>query len=167
MVLETQGPGGTQRWLRLQRDPEAFFATVLEMTARAVQAPVAVISIITASRYQFRFAHGLSPSVEAPCELPFIESPCRHVAEMGRPLIINDVLAHPLVRSSSMVSDLGIAAYLGEPMHDENGKSVGSFCVFDRHARDWTEDEVRLVSINAVLVERALNWPDGLTVPDF
>lgn len=160
-----ESSGSSPRWLHLQRDPDAFFATVLEMTARAVNTPAAVISVITEARYQIRFAHGLTSSVTAPCELPFIETPCRLVAEMGRPLIINDVLSHPVARSSPLVKDLGIAAYLGEPLHDENGRSVGSFCVFDRHARDWTEADSQMVSINAVLIERALNWPDGVSVP--
>lgn len=149
------------RWLELQRDPETFFETLLEMTTRSLAAPAAVISIITEERYVVRFAYGLPPEKPAPLELPMMNSPCRDVARMGRGLVLNDVLANQAVRTSPLVQDLGIAAYLGEPMHDERGNSVGAFCVYDRMARDWTKDEQRMISINAVLAERALNWPDG------
>ena len=154
------------RWLELQRDPDVFFGTLLEMTARSMATSAAVISIITAERYLVRFAHGLPPGKSAPLELPMMNSPCRDVTRMGRRLVINDVLANQAVRTSPLVQDLGIAAYLGEPLHNTEGASVGAFCVFDASARDWTEAEQRMMSINAVLVERALNWPDGLeTLP--
>lgn len=152
----------TSRWLELQRDPDGFFETLLAMTARSLTVPAAVISIITAERYVIRFAHGLPPEKRAPLELPMINSPCRDVSRMGRKLVINDVLANHAVRTSPLVTDLGIAAYLGEPLHDEQGTSVGAFCVFEGKARDWSEADQRMLSMSAVLAERALNWPDGL-----
>ena len=150
------------RWLELQRDPDLFFETLLEMTARSMGVAAAVISIITADRYVVRFAHGLPPEKAAPIELPMMNSPCRDVTRMGRRLVVNDVLANQALRTSPLVQDLGIASYLGEPLRDTRGSSVGAFCIFDRTARDWTEAEQRMMSINALLAERALNWPDGL-----
>lgn len=149
------------RWLEHQHDPAAFLDTILEMTARALNVPAAMISALFPDRQEVRALHGRFGELTAPCAIPLSHSICKHVVGMGRPLIVRDALAHPLVKDNRGVRENGIAAYIGEPLHDRHGRPVGSFCVMDRNANDWTDAQLRMMSINAMLIERALNWPDG------
>ena len=149
------------RWLQFQCDPATFFDTVLEMTARAMSAPAAMISALYSDRQEIRAMHGRFGDVSISNEFPLSHSLCKHVVGMGRPFVVRDALAHPLVKDSKGVRDTGIAAYVGEPLHDSFGNPVGSLCVIDRNAHDWSDAQLRMMSINAMIVERALNWPDG------
>ena len=151
------------RWIVHQREPKAFLESIVEMTCKAVNVPVSMISVVTEDRHDIRFSYGFRSSWFNSDEIPMSHSFCKHVTAMGRPLVVRDALAHPLVRNSPAVSDLGLVAYLGEPLHDHSGKSVGCFSVFDHRARDWSENQRRMISINAMLVEKALNWPDGVS----
>lgn len=153
--------GMPSRWLQLQHDPASFFDTVLEMTVRAMDVPAAMISAVYSDRQDIRAMHGRFGDIGASSELPLSHSLCKHVVGMGRPLVVRDALAHPLVKDSKGVRDSGITACAGEPLHDTLGNPIGSFCVLDRNIHDWSEAQLRMMSINAMIIERALNWPDG------
>lgn len=149
------------RWLQHQREPEGFFDAMLEMTCRALEVPAAMISTVNETRHQLNASYGLSCSITSMGEIPISHSICRHVVAMGRPLVVQDALSHPLVSTSPTVREFGLAAYLGEPLHDPAGDAFGCFSVMDFIARDWTETQRRMMSINAMIIERALTWPDG------
>ena len=162
MPLESwERTGMKSRWLQHQLDPAAFLDVILEMTVRALDVPAAMISVLFHDRQEIRALHGRFGELTAPGSVPLSHSLCKHVVGMGRPLIVRDALAHPLVKDNQGVREYGIAAYIGEPLHDPDGKPVGSFCVMDRNANDWTDAQLSMMSINAMLIERALNWPDG------
>ena len=162
MPLESwEKTGMKSRWLEHQLDPSAFLDTILEMTARAMNVPAAMISALFPDRQEVRALYGRFGELTAPRVVPLSHSICKHVVGMGRPLIVRDALAHPLVKDNRGVREFGIAAYIGEPLHDRFGRPVGSFCVVDRNVNEWTDAQLRMMSINAMLIERALNWPDG------
>lgn len=151
------------RWREHQREPAPFFDTMVEMSCKALRVPAAMISLVDDARHAIRASYGLPASITAIGEVPMSHSLCRHVVAMGRPLVVIDALAHPLVSNNPSVREFGLAAYLGEPLHDGNGNAVGCFSVFDYNARDWTETQRRMMSINAMIIERALNWSDEET----
>ncbi len=148
------------RWIVHQREPKAFFSSIVEMTGKALNVPTAMISVVREERHVVRFSHGFQSPWFDKGEVPFSHSLCKHVVAMGRPLVVRDAFAHPLVRSSPAVEDFGLVSYMGEPLHDRDGKPVGCFSVFDTRARDWSENQRRMISINAMIVEKAMNWPD-------
>ena len=153
------------RWGTLQREPDAFFDSIVEMMCSSLDAPISMISIIQNNYHFVRASHGLPALVRADGELPISHSICQHVVGMGRPLVVADAMAHPLVRNNPSVAEDNIAAYLGEPLHAANGVPCGTLCVLDTRPRDWREKERRMISITAMIVEKALGWPDG--VQDF
>lgn len=147
------------RWGTLQRDPDTFYSAMVEMMCSSMRVPVAMISVFKQGRHFVRAAHGLCAADVA--EIPISHSLCQHVVAMGRPLVINDAIAHPLVCDSPAIGEFGIAAYLGEPLHGLDGKPMGAMCAFDTRARDWAENHRRMFSITAMIVEKALTSPEG------
>ncbi len=73
------------------------------------------------------------------------ESLCTVTARGGRPLVVPDargdhrVLALPPVRTGA------VGSYLGVPLADGDGYVAGAFCVYDREARVWSDDDVRVL----------------------
>ena len=153
------------RWAMLQREPDAFYDSIVEMMCSAMRVPVAMISIIQDSRHFVHASHGIVSGDPKAREIPISHSLCQHVVAMGRPLVVSDTLGHELVRRNPAIVEFGVAAYLGEPLHGNDGKPFGTLCVFDTRARDWAENHRRMLSITAMIVEKAMNAPKG--APDF
>lgn len=79
---------------------------------------------------------------------------CQHCVAMNFPLVIEDAFSHPLLRGNRAVSDLGVAAYIGAPVHLGNGRTVGAICALDFHRRHWTDDDLRLMTDCAHIADR-------------
>ncbi|WP_397469266.1 GAF domain-containing protein [Pseudonocardia charpentierae] len=45
--------------------------------------------------------------------------------------MVTDAREHPLLRDNRAVHDLGVVAYVGMPLTDENGTVLGSLCAID------------------------------------
>lgn len=152
------------RWLEHQRDPGGLLDTMVEMTSRALRVPTVMVSSVYAGTHGIIASYGLPESITAIGQVPPSHSLCKHVVAMGRPLVISDALSHPLVSESPTVREFGLTAYLGEPLHGPDGNAIGCFSAFDYRARDWTEIQRRMMSVNAMIIERAMNWQDQDTI---
>lgn len=153
------------RWVQHQREQEAFFDTIVEMTCKALRVPASMISAFDQNRHRILASHGVPTETTAVGEVPLSHSLCKHVIAMGRPLVVLDALSHPLVADSPTVREFGLVAYMGEPLHGPCGDVVGCFSAFDYRARDWTDVQRRMMSINAMVIERALNWNEDSAIP--
>jgi PAS domain-containing protein len=69
-----------------------------------------------------------------------------------QPLAIGDTGQDALARDNPLVRELGLAAYLGVPLIDTSGYALGSVCVADHRPRDWTPDQVAILTDLAGLV---------------
>ena len=56
-------------------------------------------------------------------------------------LVVNDSATDELVHQHPATVDMGVRAYLGVPLRS-NGHCVGSFCVVDTRARQWTDADL-------------------------
>ena len=151
----------TPRWDVFQRDPDSFHKAIVDMMCSALRVPVSMVSILHDNRHLVYAQHGLGHLLEETSELPITHSICQHVVAMGRPLVVCDAFAHPLVQGSPAVLQCNVNAYLGEPLHGIDGKPMGSLCVLDTRARDWSDSQRRMMSIAAMVAERALQWAHG------
>lgn len=82
---------------------------------------------------------------------------CQHSVAMDFPLVIDDALSHPLLRGSLAVEELGIAAYIGAPVHDRDGTATGTICALEFHQRRWSEDEVSFIIEAARIADRLIS----------
>lgn len=126
----------------LDTPAEESFDRLTRLAARLLNAPVAMMNLITADR-QFCKSHFGLPEPEASSPvLPLEYSFCTHVVASGEPLVVPDASADPRVRDNRATRELGAAAYVGIPLALDDGQVLGSFCVFGFEPRHWTDEEV-------------------------
>jgi PAS domain S-box-containing protein len=61
---------------------------------------------------------------------------------VGEPLAVADIHRHPLGAEQPGLAASGIVAYLGVPIFEGEGAMLGTFCIADRVARQWSDDDV-------------------------
>jgi len=88
---------------------------------------------------------GLAIPPEIAAHMPLDLSICQHVKAMDFPLLIEDVMTHPLLTNQPMIRTLGIMSYLGAPYRCERGKPLGALCVLERSRRTWTDEDLATV----------------------
>ena len=128
------------------------------LAAKLLDAPVSLISIVQPEldRQYFTSEVGLAEPWSTRRQTPLSHSFCRHVVADGETLVVPDSVVHPLVATNGAIEDLGVAAYLGAPIHDETGRAVGALCAIDGSPRAWTEAEVEIVDRLASCASDAL-----------
>ncbi|MEM6727458.1 MAG: GAF domain-containing protein, partial [Pseudomonadota bacterium] len=99
---------------------------------------------------------GLPADVEADRETPLSHSFCKHVVVEDAALIVPNSTADPRVADNPAIADLGVAAYLGVPIHDASGEVLGSFCVIHDTPRAWSEDDLTTLRDLSKVVEAEL-----------
>jgi GAF domain-containing protein len=120
--------------------PSAALDGLTRVAAERLHTPMAFVSVLDDRRAHFVSvsdpgATGLvsQPSVSAE------ETFCQFVVATEEPLIVADSLLDP--RVSSIPSATSVRSYLGVPLRSD-GHVLGSFCVVDTHAREWTASEL-------------------------
>lgn len=113
---------------------EERFERITRLARRALQVPVAAISLLNSDKQWFKSTAGWGVS-----ELPRAQSICQLTIEEPGLLTIPDTLADDRVASLAIVaSSPRFRCYAGHPLVDEQGSPIGTFCVFDLKPRDFT-----------------------------
>jgi PAS domain S-box-containing protein len=136
----------------LDSEAEDAFDRLTRLASRLLNAPVALVSFVTASRQFFKSALGLPEPWATLRETPLSHSFCRHVVQTAQPFLVSDARHHPLISSNRAIQELGVVAYCGVPLITSEGHVLGSFCVVDGIYRQWTADEVGVMIDLAALV---------------
>lgn len=116
-----------------------FFEGSVDLLREALSVPVALVSFFDTDKQFFMAARGLPEPLASQREGPRDIAICRHVAEMNHRLVIDDAVVHPLVKGTPPVTEGGVGAYLGYPLHDASGNAVGALCAIDATWRHWRE----------------------------
>ncbi|WP_308201212.1 GAF domain-containing SpoIIE family protein phosphatase [Paractinoplanes maris] len=126
------------------RDPA--FDRIAGIVERLVDAPVAVVTVLSADRQHLPGLVGLPEPVASEREMPLTHSFSRHVVETGESIVVPDVRADPLLRDNLAIRDLGVIAFAGVPLTDSDGLVLGTLAVMDREPREWTKSEIILLN---------------------
>lgn len=112
------------------RDDTAL-RTITDFAAELCAAPIALVSIVEASRQTFLSRTGLEPS-ETPRETSF----CAYAMLGDDIMIVPDARLDPRFADNVLVTgELGIRFYAGVPLVSDAGIPLGSLCVIDRTPR--------------------------------
>lgn len=133
--------------------PEERFDRLTRLVALTLSVPVALVSLVDTRRQFFKSTYGLPEPWNSERETPLSHSFCQHVVQRASPLVINDATADPLVCDNLAIRDLDVQAYLGIPLHSQNGDVLGSLCAIDNRPRQWTERDQAILAEFAQLVE--------------
>ena len=115
------------------------------MAARALDAPIALISIVDEDRQFLKSCVGVAEPWASRREMPLSHSICQHAVASPEPLVVSDAREHPLLRESAAIRDMGAIAYAGVRLLSSDGHALGTLCVIDHGRREWSADEMALL----------------------
>ncbi len=130
----------------LDEDPQPALDRLTRLASRVLDAPVSLVSLVDDHRQFFASQLGLGEPVASRRETPLSHSFCQHVVTSGENLVVADAPSDPRVSGNRAIEDLRVQAYAGVPLRTAEGHVLGSFCVIDHEPRDWTSDELEILS---------------------
>ena len=136
--------GALERTGLLDVSTDPVLDRLTRLAARTIGAPVSLVSLVDTTRQHFASQVGLTAPWSA--GTPLSHSFCQVVVTSGEPLVVTDAKADDRVRDNLAVPDLGVQAYAGIPLVDDDGNVLGSFCVIDDAPREWTADELESIA---------------------
>lgn len=122
------------------------FDRITALVRRLLGVPVSLVSLVTDTEQVFPGQSGLTGHVAETRRTPLSHSFCQHVVVSGEPLVIPDARVDVRVRDSLAIPDLGVVGYLGYPICDADGRTLGSLCAIAHEPRTWTDEEQSLLS---------------------
>lgn len=126
--------------------PEKQFDRLTRLTARLLGTPVALISLVDGRRQFFKSQIGLPEPWATTREAPLSHSFCQYVVTGSEALVVNDSRSDERVEGNLGIPELGIAAYCGVPLRTESGAVLGSLCAIDSQPREWTDDDIQILT---------------------
>ena len=141
-----------QRLRVLDTPPEASLDRLTRIACRILRVPIGLVSLVDRDRQFFKSCVGLPEPLASERQTPVESSFCKHVVASGKPLIVEDARANPLVQRNPAIELLGIAAYAGIPLTTTDGHVIGSFCVIDSRPRTWSYEDVETLQELATCV---------------
>ncbi|WP_111655754.1 EAL domain-containing protein [Isoalcanivorax indicus] len=131
---------------------EARFDRITRLTARLLEAPVSLISVIDGLRQWFKSRQGMALT-----QTPRSQAFCSVAIEDDGLLEVPDTLQHPLFSTYAAVrGDRPIRFYAGHVIMLAGGEKVGTLCVADYQPRTLSTRERQWLEALAGLVEDEL-----------
>jgi len=104
---------------------------------------VALVSLVDKDRHFFKSQCGLSEPLASTRQNALTHSFCKHAVGSCEPLIVADARRDPILGPYSDATD--VIAYAGIPLITSEGHALGTFCVVDWQAHEWTQEEIEIL----------------------
>jgi GAF domain-containing protein len=140
----------------LHPDLQAGLDAVARRSARLLDAPVSLVSLILDSAQVVLGSHGVGGWMAEVGGIPAEWSICTHTVLTGKPYRIVDSASDPEHAGNPALQMTGLRSYLGVPLI-VNGQSVGAHCVLDTRRRDFGDPDVKILAEGAAETIRILN----------
>jgi hypothetical protein len=121
---------------------DAVLHRLTRLAARALGTPVALMSLVAEDSQFFASSWGLPEPWASARGTTLLHSFCQHVVVSNQPLLVSDARRHPIVQGNLAIEDLDVIAYIGAPLVDDAGHTLGSFCVIEHEPRQWRAEDV-------------------------
>ncbi len=150
----------------LDTPPDESFDRLTRLTARLLDVPAALVSLVDKDRQFFKSYVGLSKPWSETRQTPLSHSFCQWVVSGKEPLVVADATSHPTLKRNLAVRDLGVIAYAGVPLLGRRGEAIGSFCAVDTRPREWSAEDLAVIDSLArisrgyVVLEQEKRWRD-------
>lgn len=82
---------------------------------------------------------------------------CPHVVARRLPLVLDDVCDYPRFAGNPVVDEIGIRSYLGAPIIDRTGTTLGTICIVDREQRPWGRQGLEYIKAKAAELTELIN----------
>lgn len=121
---------------------DATFDRAARTAARCTRAPVALVTVVGAARQHFVGQFGLTGELAAQRSTPLGSSRCRVVVAADEPVVAADAATHEVLGCLPPIEGLPVGAYLGVPLRDADGVTLGAVCVVAPTPRPWEDEDV-------------------------
>ena len=149
----------------LDTPAEESFDRITRLAKNALQAPMAMVSLVDRDRQWFKSRQGCETQ-ETARNISF----CTYTVRDNVPLIVSDALNDARFQNSPLVTGAPhVRAYVvGVPLRTPDGHNIGALCVNDVKPREITQDQINTLQDSARLVVdelelRKLATKDALT----
>lgn len=129
----------------LDTSPEPAYDRLTHLARQLLKTAGAFIALLSDARLFFKSQVGLAADLQQSREMRLVDSFCQHLPVIGRPLIVEDALHHPLVHDSPAIAGYGWKAYIGIPLLPDGQHIIGALCVVDSAPRVWSDTECALL----------------------
>jgi serine phosphatase RsbU (regulator of sigma subunit) len=136
----------------LDTDAEPGFDRIAGLAMRLLSAPFAFLTVVDDHRSFWKSRQGLPD--DAARQNTLQESFCQYVVDSGRPLVLGDVRLDERTKDNPSIESMGVVAWAGFPVRTPDGHVLGTLCVVDTVAREWTPEQVASLSDLADIASR-------------
>ncbi|CAL9314229.1 MULTISPECIES: GAF domain-containing protein [unclassified Streptomyces] len=167
------------RELGLGEHPDPAFDAFADRLAEVTGAPYSMVNFIDENRQFFAGLHtptGTHSGTHSGADLAAHGTVsrymardhgyCPHVVVRRKALVLEDVCDYPRFAGNPVVDEIGIRSYLGAPLIDRTGTTLGTICVVDTEPRPWGRAGLETIkSLAAELVEQIHRREEGRLRP--
>jgi signal transduction histidine kinase len=127
----------------LDTPPEQAFDDLVALAAEMCDAPIALITILDATRQWYKAKVGLE-TTETPRDIAF----CSHAIGQPDLLVVPDAAADErFARNPLVTGEPNIRFYAGAPLVTASGHALGALCVIDRKPRQFSPEQARILRL--------------------
>jgi GAF domain-containing protein len=119
-------------------EPDPALQQCVESVARALDVPIALVSVVVKHIQFFRAQVGLPPDLAVSCATSRSNSFCQFVVRGEEAFAVRDARTDARV-PSELVEVYAIRAYLGVPLR-HRGEVIGTLCAIDVRERDFSAE---------------------------
>ncbi|MFL6716484.1 MAG: PAS domain S-box protein [Burkholderiaceae bacterium] len=142
----------------LDSSSEPAFDRITRLVARALDVPIALISLVDEERQWFKSRVGVN-AVQTPREQAF----CAHAILETEPLVVPDATTDVRFADNPLVTGApDIRAYAGVPLRTRNGQAIGTLCAIDSQPRCFTQEELDTLSDLAALATKQVQMREAM-----
>jgi GAF domain-containing protein len=165
--VDQEAPQRMQRLreLGLGESPDPEFDEFAHKLAQITSAPYAMVNFIGEDRQFFAGLHTPSGQMAGNPEATVGNEPgrvmsrdhgyCPHVVVRRKALVLDDVCDYPRFAGNPVVDEIGIRSYLGAPLIDRTGTTLGTICVVDTEPRPWGRQGLETIkALASELIDR-------------
>lgn len=105
----------------------------------------ALISVVADDHELVKSSSGLTRAWPPGRRVDLAHSLARYAIERGDPLAVSDTRAHPVLRESGAVTELGVIAYAAVPLM-KDGHALGVLGAIDERPRLWSAEQMQLLA---------------------
>lgn len=142
-----------QRAAILDTGIEEFFEDIVDSLQQAIDAPIALVSLVDEQRQWFKARRGLS-ATETHRDHAF----CAHAILNNTTLAVADARLDARFKDNPLVTgEPRVVAYVGAPLALECGARLGTVCAIDHAPRQWSRVEIAHLERHARLAARHID----------
>lgn len=146
----------------LDTNPEERYDRIINLASRFFDVPIAYVAMVDANRQWFKAKCGLSTD-ETGRDISF----CSHTILEPDTLVIPDATLDDRFHDNPLVTgDPHIRFYAGQPIAAPGGYNVGTLCIADHSAREFSDPDIEMLRELGALVEREISLLDVIELQE-